>query len=44
MDHFRQDIQYSLRRLLKAPGFTAIALIIYGVWFYRKMKRLRIIV
>jgi hypothetical protein len=23
---------------------AAIALIIYGVWFYRKMKRLRIIV
>jgi len=22
---------------------TALALIIYGVWFYRKMKRLRII-
>lgn len=23
---------------------AAIALIIYGIWFYRKMKRLRIIV
>ncbi len=22
---------------------TAIALIVYGIWFYRKMKRLRII-
>ncbi len=22
---------------------TAVALIVYGVWFYRKMKRLRII-
>jgi len=22
---------------------SAIALVIYGVWFYRKMKRLRII-
>ena len=22
---------------------TAVALVIYGVWFYRKMKRLRII-
>jgi hypothetical protein len=23
---------------------SAVALIIYGVWFYRKMKRLRIII
>jgi hypothetical protein len=22
---------------------TAVALIVYGIWFYRKMKRLRII-
>jgi len=22
---------------------TAVALVVYGVWFYRKMKRLRII-
>jgi hypothetical protein len=26
-----------------AAFVTAVALIIYGVWFYRKMKRLRII-
>ena len=26
-----------------ASFVTALALIIYGVWFYRKMKRLRII-
>jgi hypothetical protein len=27
-----------------ASFFSAIALIIYGVWFYRKMKRLRLII
>ena len=26
-----------------ASFVTAVALIIYGVWFYRKMKRLRLI-
>ena len=26
-----------------ASFMTAVALIVYGVWFYRKMKRLRII-
>ena len=26
-----------------ASFVTAVALMIYGVWFYRKMKRLRII-
>jgi hypothetical protein len=26
-----------------AAVVTSIALIIYGIWFYRKMKRLRII-
>jgi hypothetical protein len=26
-----------------AAFVTAVALIVYGVWFYRKMKRLRII-
>lgn len=26
-----------------ASFVTAVALIIYGIWFYRKMKRLRII-
>jgi hypothetical protein len=27
-----------------ASFLSAIALIIYGVWFYRKMKRLRLII
>ena len=26
-----------------ASFVTAVALIVYGIWFYRKMKRLRII-
>jgi hypothetical protein len=27
-----------------ASFLSAIALIIYGIWFYRKMKRLRLII
>ena len=27
MDHFRQDLQYAARRLFKAPGFAAVAIV-----------------
>src|SRR4029453_4373934 len=27
MDHIRQDVLYAIRRLLKAPGFTAVAVV-----------------
>src|SRR4051812_21656299 len=27
MDHFRQDLLYAVRRLVKAPGFTLVAVL-----------------
>ena len=27
MDHLRQDLHYAIRRLLKAPGFTTVAVV-----------------
>ena len=31
MDHLRQDVTYAIRRLVRAPGFTLVAMLTLGL-------------